>query len=170
MSQKPIAIDGRGAIFYRGTGIGTYTWQLLTHLQANVPDLRIFLPGQEYADYTFSPTDAPAPADIWREEFLPKTLKNEKIGLYHVPQNGIGLPSSKCCKETVTIHDLIPYIYPETVGRGYLKEFLKEFSGFLQTDGYTGYNKVENIKRLYFLTHIRRKFHKIIVTLYYSIE
>ncbi|WP_204403284.1 IS66 family transposase, partial [Alkaliphilus hydrothermalis] len=32
-----------------------------------------------------------------------------------------------------------------------------------KTDGYAGYNKVENIKRIYCLAHIRRKFHDIIV-------
>ena len=35
----------------------------------------------------------------------------------------------------------------------------------MQTDGYNGYNKVENIKRLYCLAHIRRKFYEIIVDL-----
>jgi hypothetical protein len=34
-----------------------------------------------------------------------------------------------------------------------------------QTDGYTGYNKVENIQRLYCLAHIRRKFYEIVSTL-----
>lgn len=35
----------------------------------------------------------------------------------------------------------------------------------MQTDGYAGYNKVENIKRLYCLAHIRRKYFEIIKTL-----
>lgn len=34
-----------------------------------------------------------------------------------------------------------------------------------KTDGYAGYNKVENAKRIYCLAHIRRKFHEIIVDL-----
>ncbi len=38
----------------------------------------------------------------------------------------------------------------------------KKFSGILQTDGYTGYNQVENVKRLYCLAHIRRKYFDII--------
>ena len=43
-----------------------------------------------------------------------------------MPQNGIGLSTNISCKKIVTIHDLIPYVMPETVGRGYLLKFLKE--------------------------------------------
>ncbi|MBD7916145.1 transposase [Clostridium sp. Sa3CUN1] len=45
------------------------------------------------------------------------------------------------------------------------KNFLGDFKGFLQTDGYTGYNSVDNATRLYCLAHIRRYFHNIIVDL-----
>lgn len=118
-----IAIDGRGAILYRGTGIGTYTWQLLRSLSSE--DIRVFLPGEELKDISFA-------GDImefdskssWEGDFLSKAISREKIDLYHVPQNGLGLPNEKRCLETVTIHDMIPYMFPETVGRGYLKEFL----------------------------------------------
>lgn len=43
-----------------------------------------------------------------------------------MPQNGIGFSEEISCKKLITIHDLIPYIMPETVGRGYLLKFLKE--------------------------------------------
>lgn len=36
--------------------------------------------------------------------------------------------------------------------------FLKGFNGYLQTDGYTGYNTVENVVRVGCLAHLRRKF------------
>lgn len=35
----------------------------------------------------------------------------------------------------------------------------------MQTDGYAGYNRVEDIKRIYCLAHIRRKFYEIIINL-----
>lgn len=130
MTNGKIGIDGRGALFYRGTGIGTYTWQLISHLEAATKDLRVFLPGEEYRDFSFQAENALNYAefsgDMWREVFLPAALKKEKITLYHVPQNGLGLPEKKCSPETVTIHDLIPYTFPETAGKGYLREFLKE--------------------------------------------
>lgn len=135
MRTPHIAIDGRGALLYRGTGIGTYTWQLLAHLPQYIPQLEIFLPGQEYIGFPFAAEDVSSRGeqkDIWRREFLPGIIKEKEIQLYHVPQNGIGLPEKKCCKETVTIHDLIPYLFPETVGRGYLKEFLKEMPKIME--------------------------------------
>ena len=135
MTTPHIAIDGRGALLYRGTGIGTYTWQLLAHLPQNLPRPEVFLPGQEYTGFRFDPEDIYSRGeqkDIWRREFLPRVIREKQIQLYHVPQNGIGLPEKKCCKETVTIHDLIPYLFPETVGRGYLKEFLKEMPKIME--------------------------------------
>ena len=57
---------------------------------------------------------------------------------------------------------IILYDYQKTRSSSCPKEFLKGFSGFLQTDGYQGYNKVENVKRVYCLAHIRRKFHEIV--------
>ena len=139
MTQHSIAMDGRGAFLYRGTGIGTYTWQLLSHLTKEIPDLKIFLPGEEYHHFSFTGETAVSPFphhDLWRQVFLPKALQKNHTELYHVPQNGIGLPSKKICKETVTIHDLIPYLFPETVGRGYLKEYLSEMPSVLErSDG-----------------------------------
>ena len=43
-----------------------------------------------------------------------------------MPQNGIGFSEEISCKKIITIHDLIPYVMPETVGKGYLLKFLKE--------------------------------------------
>ena len=129
------AVDGRGAILYRGTGIGTYTWQLIAHLQELEPALRVFWPGEEYRDFSLASPQALLLAeggDGWREHFLPRVLRNEGIELYHVPQNGLGLPARKQCRQIVTIHDLIPYLFPETVGRGYLKEFLSEMPRVLE--------------------------------------
>lgn len=57
---------------------------------------------------------------------------------------------------------IILYDYQRTRSGSCPKEFLKGFSGILQTDGYQGYNHVENVKRLYCLAHIRRKYFEII--------
>jgi len=62
-------------------------------------------------------------------------------------------------------HPIIIYEYQKTRSGSCPKNFLKGFSSYIQTDGYSGYNKVENVKRLYCLAHIRRKFHDIIVNL-----
>ncbi|NRZ28026.1 transposase [Clostridium beijerinckii] len=60
---------------------------------------------------------------------------------------------------------VILYDYQKTRSGSCAEEFLEGFSGYLQTDGYDGYNKVKNIKRLYCMAHIRRKFFEIISSL-----
>ena len=60
---------------------------------------------------------------------------------------------------------IILYDYQNTRSGSCAEKFLQGFSGYLQTDGYDGYNKIKNIKRLYCMAHIRRKFYDIISTL-----
>ncbi|MCE5221813.1 MAG: IS66 family transposase [Clostridium sp.] len=60
---------------------------------------------------------------------------------------------------------VILYDYQSTRSSSCPKSFLGDFKGFLQTDGYSGYNSVSNATRVYCLAHIRRYFHNIIVDL-----
>ena len=60
---------------------------------------------------------------------------------------------------------IIIYDYQRTRSGSCPRDFLGGYSQYLQTDGYAGYNKVDNVKRYYCLAHIRRKFHDIIVNL-----
>jgi transposase len=60
---------------------------------------------------------------------------------------------------------VILYDYQKTRSGSCAEEFLEGFSGYLQTDGYDGYNKVKNIKRVYCMAHIRRKFFEIVSSL-----
>ena len=61
---------------------------------------------------------------------------------------------------------IILYDYQKTRSSSCPTKFLEGFSGYLQTDGYSGYNKIENVKRLYCLAHIRRKFFDIVTELH----
>ncbi len=125
-----IGIDARAAVWYRGTGIGTYTYRLLHHLKQReeADDYRLFWQGDEIRGLDIANRvdfqRLEMNCNYWREVYLPEAIAKEQILLYHVPQNGIGLPCPKSCLQVVTIHDLIPYLYPETVGKGYLQEFL----------------------------------------------
>ena len=129
-----VGIDARAAIWYRGTGIGTYTYQLIRSLyELKIPGLeyRYFWPGDEYKDLDIRDESVfnsieKSKDKFWEEVHIPTRLCDENIDIYHVPQNGIGLPLTKICPVVVTIHDLIPYVYPETVGRSYLKVFLAQ--------------------------------------------
>ncbi len=127
-----IAIDARGINWYSGTGIGTYTENVLKNL-LNIDEenfYQIYWSGENFEGYAKDNSNivlcSKKHQRFFQEHFFPVNLKSENIDLYHIPQNGIGLSANINCKKIVTIHDLIPYIMPETVGRGYLLKFLKE--------------------------------------------
>lgn len=127
-----IAIDARGINWYSGTGIGTYTENVLKNL-LNIDKenfYQLYWSGDKYEDYEKPNSNivmcSKKHQRFFQEHFFPVSLENEKIDLYHIPQNGIGVTPNIGCKKMCTIHDLIPYIMPETVGRGYLLKFLKE--------------------------------------------
>ena len=56
-------------------------------------------------------------------------------------------------------------IFRYAPGRGnqYARQFLKGYSGFLYTDDYAGYNKLEGIKRCLCWSHVRRRFKDAII-------
>lgn len=62
-------------------------------------------------------------------------------------------------------NSIILYEYQKTRASTWPKLFLGNFDGYLQTDGYAGYNNVKNAKRFYCLAHIRRKFYDIVINL-----
>lgn len=50
------------------------------------------------------------------------------------------------------------YEYQPSRTKKHPKEFLKGFNGFLQTDGYQGYNAVENVTQVGCFAHAKREF------------
>lgn len=55
-------------------------------------------------------------------------------------------------------HPIVLYEYQPGRGKDYPKEFLAGFRGYLQTDGYAGYNSVEGAVHVGCWAHVRRKF------------
>ncbi|MDI6617126.1 MAG: glycosyltransferase family 1 protein [Clostridiales bacterium] len=127
-----ISLDGRGASWYAGTGIGTYTRQILKNLLTidGSNNYYIFWSGSEYSPFKRDNAKISLSSKkhhrFWEQYYIPQVLKSKNVDIYHVPQNGMGLPQSKYCLYIATIHDLIPYIMPETVGRSYLTKFLSQ--------------------------------------------
>ena len=66
---------------------------------------------------------------------------------------------------TAEERQIILYEYQEGRGASYPRTFLSGFSGYLQTDGYSGYNDVENVTHLGCWTHLRRKFDEAVKAL-----
>lgn len=106
---------------------------------------------------------------VMKDELLERNyIQADETTLQVIDDNGKDSKSKKYMwlyKSGGFKNPIILYDYQKTRSSSCPKEFLKEFSGFLQTDGYAGYNKVDNITRLYCLAHIRRKFHEIVITL-----
>jgi transposase len=107
--------------------------------------------------------------DLMKEELLKSHyVQADETTLKVIEDNGQESKSKKYMwlyKTCGTKNPIILYDYQRTRSGSCPRNFLKGFSGVMQTDGYSGYNKVENIERLYCLAHIRRKFHEIIVNL-----
>lgn len=107
--------------------------------------------------------------DIMKEQLLKKNyIQADETTVQVINDSGKDSKSKKYMwlyKSGALKDPIILYDYQNTRSSSCPKELLKGFSGYLQTDGYTGYNRVENVKRLHCLAHIRRKYHEIIVNL-----
>lgn len=133
-----IAIDARGINWYHGTGIGTYTDNVVRNL-LNIDKnnyYRLYWSERNWEDFIRSNTSiimtSKKHTKFFEQNYINQDLIKSNIDIYHVPQNGIGLNIETNCKKVITIHDLIPYIMPETVGKGYLLKFLKEVPNLVQ--------------------------------------
>ncbi|MFU0824917.1 glycosyltransferase family 4 protein [Clostridium sp.] len=133
-----IAIDARGINWYGGTGIGTYTENIVKNLINLYKDnyYRLYWSELNYEEYKKDNTEIVMTSKrhtrFFEQNYFSYDLIRENIDIYHVPQNGIGLNIDAKCKKVITVHDLIPYIMPETVGRGYLLKFLREVPNIIQ--------------------------------------
>ena len=78
-----------------------------------------------------------------------------------LPNRDVPLNAYMWVYRTSRFEDLpiVLYDYQEGRSGSYAKNFLKGFSGYLHCDGWTGYDKVENIKRVGCWAHVRRKFY-----------
>lgn len=135
-----IGIDGRAAKWYRGTGIGTYTHELILGLN-NVDrnnDYTVFLPNcsslmnlnNNFKTHLIKSTVLD---NFWDEVHVPNVLDSENMDLYHVPQNGVGLSPNINCKKVITLHDIIPLRMPETVSDKYLNIFNNELPNIIES-------------------------------------
>lgn len=133
-----IGIDGRAAKWYRGTGIGTYTYQLIYNLNLvdKINDYSLFLPNDSNlnslnSNFKFHSTSQESQRNFWQEVSMPNTLKNENLDIYHIPQNGVGLNDEISNSAIITLHDIIPLKMPETVSDRYLKIFNKNIESII---------------------------------------
>ncbi|MDD3223466.1 MAG: glycosyltransferase family 1 protein [Clostridium sp.] len=133
-----IAFDARGINWYKGTGIGTYTKNLLKNLLSidSSNKYTIYWSGKGFSEFQNKNTNIKMASKryhrFFEEYYFPRNIEKDNIDIFHISQNGIGLCEDINCLKVVTIHDLIPYIMPETVGRGYLIKFLKNMPRIIE--------------------------------------
>lgn len=126
-----IALDARGINWYKGTGIGTYTYNVLKNLFTidGINNYELFWSGDSFMEFKTNKSNIVMASRkhqrFFENYYFPNYINSTNIDIYHVPQNGIGLCDNINALKVVTIHDLIPYVLPETVGPGYLKNFLE---------------------------------------------
>ena len=134
-----IGIDSRGVNLYAGSGIGTYTRNLIINMIKNNTKDRFNLiwTGKKDTEFIKDNTKlfytSGRYGGFYETYFTPNLMQKEDIDLFHIPQNGIGYPFNWDLNVVVTVHDLIPYTMPETVGRGYLNRFLKDMPNIIES-------------------------------------
>ncbi len=127
-----IAMEARPIKWSYGTGIGNYTHSLIAKLnELDRTNDYTFLwaegePG-EMIPFTRPYSYYSLPREDQREEAeIPLWLSREAADVFHLTQNGFRTPRPGSYKIVVTIHDLIPYFYPEMVRPSFLKRFTTE--------------------------------------------
>lgn len=157
-----IGIDARAARWYRGTGIGTYTYQIIYNICKldKINNYTYFLPDENNSDLDIKGNinlkviDDEHKNNFWEDVYIPNIISNMGIDVYFVPQNGIGLPIEKNCRFFITLHDVIPYKMPETVGPQYLEIYLREVPNIIKiVDGIitvSNFSKYDIAKTLMF--------------------
>ncbi len=132
-----IAIDTRSATLHQGTGIGTYTNNLISELISlnSKDEFTLFCTGKFNENFNKKNTNivfsSGRHGGFYEKYYIPSVLNKIHTDLYHIPQNGIGFNFDTKIPTVVTIHDLIPYIMPETVGKSYLERFLRDMPNII---------------------------------------
>ncbi|HEX2953467.1 MAG TPA: glycosyltransferase family 1 protein [Bacillota bacterium] len=134
--------DARAAYLYPGTGLGTYSRQiLLQFLQSGLNSSGLALeywsphrrvsPYQLRKDLIVLSNSLSKDPRFW-SNLVEHPVKAKGDQIVHLPNNGLGGQATLGAKQVVTIHDLIPLILPETCSKEYLRIFASEMPRILE--------------------------------------
>lgn len=123
-----LGMDGRVITWHIGSGLATYTTNILNNIQKYNELKNIFLlyPYESKTD-VFDLNHIPKSmlmgerrSDFWNKVYQIDWKHSFPLDLFHNTVNGIGLPVDLKCRHVITLHDVIPYVMPETVDRHHL--------------------------------------------------
>lgn len=127
-----IGLDIRSAHWYPGHGIGTYTAELFRALPASAAGRNLVGRGRGVELPAGNPPPAiptPVPGELfWRMAADPALVARD-VALWHNPHNGLGMPIGGDIPLIVTVHDLIPLIFPAGARPAYVREFEAQVPG-----------------------------------------
>ncbi|MDF2547191.1 MAG: glycosyl transferase, group 1 [Anaerosolibacter sp.] len=127
-----IGIDARVASWHIGSGLGNYTSQIISNLKYidSLNTYMLFYP--EKKDHSLvnlyrstHEDEKERRGDFWKQMYGTEWDKDPKVDVFHNTVNGIGIPSKGSHRLVITLHDLIPYIMPETVDKPHLDYVLR---------------------------------------------
>jgi len=128
-----LGIDGRVITWHIGSGLATYTNNLLASIQKSnkLKGLYLYYPYKNKTEF-FNIKNIPQNlltgerrSDFWPNVYATEWNIDYPVDIFHNTVNGIGLPTSFKGQYVITLHDLIPYVMPETVDRAHLDFTLK---------------------------------------------
>lgn len=124
-----ICIDGIGASWLKGTGLYTYTYELLNNLFELYPQPQYKIiwdnpnppPWKGYGGIDFVDPELDRRNNDYSR--LDRYISDNKINIFHSPNNGLSIAQNNNCKNIITVHDLIPLVKPEFADNRYLEKF-----------------------------------------------
>lgn len=131
-----VLFDARAAYLYPGTGLGTYSRQILLQLlqsgyNMDAESISFWRPDQRIGsvqlrkDLIKLANSLEKEARFWAV-LTEKPIRTKERHILHLPNNGLGGDLSNHGPLVITIHDLIPYLLPETCSKEYLKLFTSQ--------------------------------------------
>ncbi|WBW98448.1 glycosyltransferase family 4 protein [Oceanirhabdus sp. W0125-5] len=140
-----IGFDCRAAAWYKGTGIGNYSYKLIENILPFKPHSYDLYTPNNYFINNLSSYDSPITFHsitggnkdgFWNRVNSNQYELSRNLDIFHTPQNGIGLPQNKSCPLVVTLHDIIPLRMPETVSKTFNEMFHEKIHEIMnQADG-----------------------------------
>ncbi len=120
-----IGIDARVARWHIGSGLGNYTSQIIEHLN-NIDhenEYLLFLKNEWFRQ--LGNREEERKKNFWPLMYETHWRIQPDVDIFHNTTNGIGIPDKGNHKLVITLHDLIPYIMPETVDKLHREYVLK---------------------------------------------